>query len=125
MKARLKPGGVFAMYNYFRFGWVAGRLNEMVKKVYGVEPVVVPTTPAPAARSVPAPPAVVPPSAPRSAPAAAPIQIVLPAAKALPPQAIIPTPVAPPRVAAAPVPPQVQVVLPAAKALPPASVHRR
>lgn len=41
VKARLKPGGVFAMYNYFRFGWVAGRLNEMVKKVYGVEPVVV------------------------------------------------------------------------------------
>jgi spermidine synthase len=41
VKARLKPGGVFAMYNYFRFGWVAARLNEMVKKVYGVEPVVV------------------------------------------------------------------------------------
>ena len=41
VKASLKPGGVFAMYNYFRFGWVVGRLNEMVKDVFGVEPVVI------------------------------------------------------------------------------------
>jgi spermidine synthase len=41
VKARLKPGGVFAMYNYFRFGWVAGRLNELIKEVYGVEPLVI------------------------------------------------------------------------------------
>ena len=26
VKAKLKPGGVFAMYNYYRQGWVVGRL---------------------------------------------------------------------------------------------------
>jgi SAM-dependent methyltransferase len=41
IKARLKPGGVFAMYNYFRFGWVAQRLNAMIKEVFGVEPIVI------------------------------------------------------------------------------------
>jgi hypothetical protein len=28
VKSTLKPGGVFIMYNYFRFGWVAGRLRH-------------------------------------------------------------------------------------------------
>ena len=28
IKARLKPGGVFAMYNFYRQGWVVGRLVE-------------------------------------------------------------------------------------------------
>ena len=28
IKAKLKPGGVFAMYNYFRQGWVVGRLAD-------------------------------------------------------------------------------------------------
>jgi spermidine synthase len=41
VKSTLKPGGVFAMYNYFRFGWVAGRLDQMVEQVFGVKPVVV------------------------------------------------------------------------------------
>jgi hypothetical protein len=41
VKATLKPGGAFIMYNYFRFGWVAARLNAMVEKVFGVKPIVV------------------------------------------------------------------------------------
>ena len=35
IKAKLKPGGVFVMYNYFRQGWVVGRLAELAEKVFG------------------------------------------------------------------------------------------
>jgi spermidine synthase len=45
VKSTLKPGGVFAMYNYFRFGWVAGRLDQMVEQVFGAKPVVVTLAP--------------------------------------------------------------------------------
>jgi SAM-dependent methyltransferase len=47
IKARLKPGGVFAMSNYYRQGWVVGRLVRMVENVFGAPPVVisVPYTP--------------------------------------------------------------------------------
>jgi SAM-dependent methyltransferase len=41
VKAKLKPGGVFAMYNYYRQGWVVGRLAKMAKTVFGTEPLVV------------------------------------------------------------------------------------
>jgi len=41
MKARLKPDGVFAMYNYYRQGWVIGRLAKMVERVFGAEPIVI------------------------------------------------------------------------------------
>jgi spermidine synthase len=41
VKAKLKPGGVFAMYNYYRQGWVAARIYLMAKKVFGVEPLVI------------------------------------------------------------------------------------
>ncbi len=41
IKARLKPGGVFAMYNYYRQGWVVGRLAKMAKDVFGVDPLVI------------------------------------------------------------------------------------
>jgi hypothetical protein len=41
VKKTLKPGGVFAVYNYFRQGWVVGRLQQMGKKVFGVEPIVI------------------------------------------------------------------------------------
>ncbi len=41
IKSRLKPGGVFAMYNYYRQGWVVGRLYLLAKKVFGTEPVVI------------------------------------------------------------------------------------
>jgi spermidine synthase len=40
IKATLKPGGVFAMYNYYRQGWVVGRLKQMAKEVFGTEPIV-------------------------------------------------------------------------------------
>lgn len=39
--ARLKPGGVFAMYNYFRQGWVVGRLDQMATRAFGEPPIVV------------------------------------------------------------------------------------
>src|SRR5206468_9014990 len=41
VKARLKPGGVFAMYNYYRQGWVVTRLAKMARDVFGMEPIVV------------------------------------------------------------------------------------
>jgi len=40
IKARLKPGGVLAMYNFFRHGWVVGRLEKLVEKVFGTRPLV-------------------------------------------------------------------------------------
>jgi SAM-dependent methyltransferase len=41
VKARLKPGGVFVMYNYYRQGWVVGRLVKMAETVFGSRPIVV------------------------------------------------------------------------------------
>ena len=41
IKAKLKPGGVFVMYNSYRQGWVVGRLAKMAEKVFGTKPVVV------------------------------------------------------------------------------------
>jgi spermidine synthase len=41
IKAKLKPGGVFAMYNFYRQGWVVGRLAKMVENVFGTRPVVI------------------------------------------------------------------------------------
>ncbi len=41
IKARLKPGGVFAMYNFYRQGWVVGRLKKMGQDVFGTEPIVI------------------------------------------------------------------------------------
>jgi len=40
IKAKLKPTGVFAMYNYYRQGWVIGRLEKMAEKVFGSKPTV-------------------------------------------------------------------------------------
>lgn len=40
VKSNLKPGGVFAMYNFYRQPWVIGRLNKMAKDVFGAEPLV-------------------------------------------------------------------------------------
>jgi SAM-dependent methyltransferase len=40
IKARLKPGGVFAMYNLFRQGWVVERLEKLVEKIFGTRPLV-------------------------------------------------------------------------------------
>lgn len=41
MRANLKPGGVFAMYNLYRQPWVVGRLNKMAKDVFGSDPLVI------------------------------------------------------------------------------------
>jgi spermidine synthase len=41
VKARLGDDGVFVMYNYFRQGWIVGRLTEMARKVFGAEPIVI------------------------------------------------------------------------------------
>lgn len=41
IKARLKPGGMFAMYNFYRQGWVVARLEEMAKKTFGDEPIII------------------------------------------------------------------------------------
>jgi SAM-dependent methyltransferase len=41
VKRTLKPDGVFAMYNYYRQGWLVARLARMAREVFGVEPLVV------------------------------------------------------------------------------------
>ena len=41
IKARLKPGGVFAMYNFYRQGWVIGRLKQMAERAFGTDPLVI------------------------------------------------------------------------------------
>ncbi len=41
VKAKLKPDGVFAMYNFYRQGWVVGRLAGLAEKVFGTKPLVV------------------------------------------------------------------------------------
>lgn len=41
VKARLKPGGVFAVYNFFRQGWVVARLVRLAESVFGAPPLVV------------------------------------------------------------------------------------
>lgn len=40
IRARLKPGGVFAAYNFYRQGWLVGRLYKLMKTVFGGSPIV-------------------------------------------------------------------------------------
>jgi SAM-dependent methyltransferase len=40
VRKRLKPGGVFVMYNYFRQGWIVARLQQGLHDVFGEEPLV-------------------------------------------------------------------------------------
>jgi hypothetical protein len=40
VKARLKEGGLFVMYNSFRQGWIVARLARMAQEVFGREPLV-------------------------------------------------------------------------------------
>lgn len=42
IRARLKPGGVFAVYNSFRQGWLVGRLTRMATEAFGSPPLVIP-----------------------------------------------------------------------------------
>jgi SAM-dependent methyltransferase len=37
-KERLKPGGAFAMYNYYREDWLVGRLGNTAKAAFGHDP---------------------------------------------------------------------------------------
>ena len=41
MRAAVKPGGMFVMYNYYRQGWIVARLAKMAEEVFGVKPVVI------------------------------------------------------------------------------------
>jgi spermidine synthase len=40
IKGLLTDNGVFVLYNFFRQGWIIGRLSEMLKTVFGSEPMV-------------------------------------------------------------------------------------
>ena len=40
IRSRLKDDGVFIMYNYFRQGWVVGRLHKMAEASFNSQPVV-------------------------------------------------------------------------------------
>ena len=39
--ARLKPNGMFAAYNYFRQGWIVGRIDKMAEEAFGTRPLVI------------------------------------------------------------------------------------
>lgn len=41
VRARLRPGGVFAVYNFFRQGWIAGRIASMSEETFGSKPIVI------------------------------------------------------------------------------------
>ncbi|HET7197125.1 MAG TPA: hypothetical protein VFI86_00540 [Burkholderiales bacterium] len=41
VKRVLKPDGVFAMYNFYRQGWVVGRLAEAAQQTFGSAPLVI------------------------------------------------------------------------------------
>jgi spermidine synthase len=42
VRAHLKPGGRFVMYNYFRLGWLVARLKQQLERTFGVgNPVVI------------------------------------------------------------------------------------
>ena len=41
VRAKVKPGGLFVMYNYYRQGWIVARLAKMAETVFGVKPVVI------------------------------------------------------------------------------------
>lgn len=39
--ARLKPGGIFVVSNFFRQGWIVGRIERMSKEAFGSKPLVI------------------------------------------------------------------------------------
>ncbi|MBI1732807.1 MAG: hypothetical protein HYR49_08585 [Gammaproteobacteria bacterium] len=41
VKRTLKPDGVFAMYNFYRQGWVVGRVAKMAQEVFGEKPLII------------------------------------------------------------------------------------
>ncbi len=40
VKRTLKPDGVFVLYNFYRQGWVVGRVAKMAEEVFGAKPLV-------------------------------------------------------------------------------------
>jgi SAM-dependent methyltransferase len=40
VRRRLKPGGLFVMYNYYRQGWIVARLKQGLEEVFGDSPLV-------------------------------------------------------------------------------------
>jgi SAM-dependent methyltransferase len=40
VRRHLRPGGLFVMYNFFRQGWIVGRLHEELRGTFGTEPLV-------------------------------------------------------------------------------------
>jgi len=47
VRRRLKPGGQFVVYNYFRQGWIVARIFTGLKSVFGAEPLVLTLPPRP------------------------------------------------------------------------------
>jgi SAM-dependent methyltransferase len=41
ISARLKPGGLFVVSNFFRQGWIVGRIDKMAEKAFGSKPLVI------------------------------------------------------------------------------------
>ena len=41
VKRRLKPDGIFVMYNFYRQGWIVGRLEAMAHDVFGERPLAI------------------------------------------------------------------------------------
>jgi spermidine synthase len=41
VKRKLKPGGIFVMYNFYRQGWVIGRLDKLAEATFGSKPMVI------------------------------------------------------------------------------------
>jgi len=46
VRKRLRPGGVFVMYNYFRQGWIVARLDAMLQSTFGAQNPIVLNLPA-------------------------------------------------------------------------------
>ncbi len=40
VRSRLRPGGLFVAYNFYRQGWIVRRLQEMMQKTFDCEPLV-------------------------------------------------------------------------------------
>lgn len=45
VKRTLKPDGLFVMYNFYRQGWVVGRLAKSAEEVFGAPPIVISVPP--------------------------------------------------------------------------------
>jgi SAM-dependent methyltransferase len=41
VRSRLRPGGIFALYNVYRQWWVAARVAALARAAFGVEPIVI------------------------------------------------------------------------------------